>query len=171
MDWIPAHQGELAVNVNNRLEINFSISKYKKQVKERGFDSPPFTEFPIDTSLIIYETAERSPMFNMTEQTFSEFVYSKLEYPEVASRQNIQGDVKLSFVVEPDGLVSDIKIINAGIGGGCNNEAIRVIGLTKWKPAIRDKQYVRYRMSFTMNFTLKNTYKDNSNASQQSWGR
>jgi TonB family protein len=171
LDWIPAHQGDLPVSVNNRLEINFSIPKYKKQVKDRGFDTPPFTDLPLDSSLNVYETAERSPMFNMTEQTFSEFVYSKLEYPEVASRQNIEGNVKLSFVVEPDGLVADIRILNGGLAGGCNNEAIRVIGFTKWKPAIRDKQYVRYRMNFTMNFSLKNSFKDNANGSQQSWGR
>ena len=171
LDWIPAYQGNTPVNVNNQLEINFSLSRYKKQVKERGFDTPSFTDFPLDSSLNIYETAERSPMFNVSDQTFTEFVYSKLEYPDVAARQNLEGNVKLSFVVEPDGLVSDIKILNEGVSGGCNNEAIRVIGLTRWKPAIRDKQYVRYRMSFTMNFSLKNNYKDNSNGSQQTWGR
>jgi TonB family protein len=171
IDWIPSRKEGILVNVDYTLDIPFSLSKYKKHIKERGFDTPLYTDIPVDTSLNIYETAERSPMFNITDKTFTEFVYSNLEYPETASRQGIEGNVKLSFVVEPNGLVSDIKILNGGVGAGCNNEAIRVIGLTKWKPAIRDGKYVRYRMSFTMNFSLKNNFKDNSNGSQNTWGR
>ena len=171
IDWIPSRKEGALVNVDYNLNIPFSVSKYKKNVKERGFDTPLYTDIPIDTSLNIYETAEHSPVFNIPDKTFTEFVYTNLEYPEPASRQNIEGNVKLSFVVEPDGQVSDIKILNEGVAAGCNNEAIRVIGLTKWKPAIRDGKYVRYRMSFTMNFSLKNNFKDNSNGSQNTWGR
>ena len=171
IDWIPSRkEGEL-VNVDYSLSIPFSVSKYKKQVKERGFDTPLYTDMPVDTSLGIYEKGERSPEFNVPDKTFSEFVYANLEYPEAATRQNIEGNVKLSFVVEPNGRVSDIKILNGGIGGGCNNEAIRVIGLTKWKPAINEGKYVRYRMSFTMSFAVKNAFKDNSSGSQNTWGR
>ena len=171
IDWIPAHQQGNAVDVKFYMEITFSISKYKKIIKERGFDKPLYTDLPTDTSLNVYETAEQSPIFNNPEKTFSEFIYSNLEYPDVAARQNIEGNIKLTFVVEPNGMVSNIKILGDGVGGGCNNEAIRVIGLTKYTPAIRDKKYVRYRMSFTMNFSLKNSFKDNSNGSQRSWGQ
>ncbi|HEX7415517.1 MAG TPA: energy transducer TonB [Bacteroidia bacterium] len=171
IDWIPSRKEGTAVNVNYNMDITFSLSKYKKQVKERGFDVPLYKDIPTDTSFSIYETAERSPVFNAPDKTFSEFVYANLEYPEAALKQSIEGNVKLSFVVEPDGQVSNIKILNEGVAGGCNNEAIRVIGLTKWEPAKRDKQYVRYRMSFTMNFSVKNSFKDNSNGSQRSWGQ
>jgi TonB family protein len=171
IDWMPSHKEGNAVNVKFSLEIPFSLSKYKKAIKERGFDKPLYTDLPTDTSLNIYETAEQSPIFNNPEKTFTEFIYANLEYPDVASRQNIEGNIKLTFVVEPDGMVSNIKILGDGVGGGCNEEAIRVIGLTKYTPTIRDKQYVRYRMSFTMNFSLKNSFKDNSNGSQRSWGQ
>ncbi len=171
IDWIPSHKEGNVVDVKFSLEIPFSVSKYKKTIKERGFDKPLYTDLPTDTSLNVYETAEQSPIFNNPEKTFTDFIYSTLEYPDVAARQNIEGNIKLTFVVEPDGMVSNIKIIGDGVGGGCNDEAIRVIGLTKYTPAIRDKKYVRYRMSFTMNFSLKNNFKDNSNGSQRSWGQ
>ena len=171
IEWTPSQKEGNAVNVNFYLEVNFSVSKYKKIVKERGFDAPLYTDIPTDTSLNVYETAERSPIYSNADKTFTEFIYTTMEYPEIAARQGIEGNIKLSFVVEPNGQTSNIKIINGGISGGCNNEAIRVVGLTKWQPAIRDKQYVRYRMSFTMNFSLKNNYKDNSNGSQRSWGQ
>jgi TonB family protein len=171
LDWIPSRKEGTPADVNFNLEIPFSISKYKKQVKERGFDTPLYIDIPTDSSTNVYETAERSPLFNNPDKTFTEFVYSTLEYPEIASRQNIEGKVQLSFVVEPDGMVSNIKVLNGGITGGCNAEAIRVISLTKWQPAIRDGKYVRYRMSFTMNFSLKNSFKDNSNGNQRAWGQ
>jgi bla regulator protein blaR1 len=171
LDWIPSRKEGTLVNVDYNLDIPFSISRYKKNVKERGFDTPLYTDIPVDTSLGIYEKAERAPSFNNPDKTFSEFVYANLEYPEAALKQNIEGNVKLSFVVEPNGQVSEIKILNEGVGGGCNNEAIRVIGLTKWKPAVNGGKYVRYRMSFTMNFAVKNGFKDNSNGSQNTWGR
>jgi TonB family protein len=171
LEWIPSRKEGTPANVNFNLEIPFSISKYKKQVKERGFDTPLYTDIPTDSSTNVYETAERSAIFYNTEKTFTEFIYSNLEYPDVASRQNIEGKVQLSFVVEPDGMTSNIKVLNGGIAGGCNEEATRVIALTKWQPAIRDGKYVRYRMSFTMNFSLKNNFKDNSNGSQRVGGQ
>ena len=171
LDWVPSRKEGVPANVNFNLEIPFSISKYKKQVKERGFDTPPYTDIPTDSSTNIYETAERSPIFNNADKTFTEFIYSNLEYPEVAVRQNIEGKVQLSFVVEPDGMTSNIKVLNEGLTGGCNNEAIRVIALTKWQPAIRDGKYVRYRQSFTMSFSLKNSFKDNSTGTQRPFGQ
>jgi TonB family protein len=169
IDWIPAYKNEKPVTVYYELKIVFSPAKYKKQVKQRGFDTPLYTDLPSDTSLNIYQTAEQAPVFNSNDKTLPEYIYSKLEYPETAKRQFMEGNVKLSFVVEPDGQVSTIKILNRGVGGGCDNEAIRLIGLTQWKPAIRDKQYVRYQKTFTVNFSLKNYFK-NSNAYKQSLG-
>ncbi len=171
LEWIPSQKAGADVNVNYNTQILFSPSKYKKQVKERGFDTPLYTDIPSDTSLNVYETGERSPLFNDPQKTFSEFIYSNLQYPDIALRQIIEGNIKMTFIVEPNGQVSTIKIQNGGLSGGCNAEAIRVIGLTKWQPAIRDKQYVRYRMSFTMNFSLKNNFKDNSNGNQRAWGQ
>ena len=162
IDWIPAFKKEKPVDVYYELKVSFSISKYKKQVKQRGFDESLYTNLPTDTSLNIYQTAEQAPFFNISNETFTEFIYSKLEYPETAKRQFIEGDVKLSFIVEPNGQVSNIKILNGGVGGGCDNEAIRLIGLTKWTPAIRNQQYVRYQKTATVNFSLKNTFTNNS---------
>jgi TonB family protein len=162
LDWIPAFKKEKPIDVYYELKINFSIAKYKKQVKQRGFDTPLYTDLPTDTSLNRYQTAEQAPVFNCADKTFPDFVYSKLEYPDIAKRQFMEGDVQLSFVVEPNGQVSNIKILNKGLGGGCDNEAIRIIGLTKWKPAIRNNQYVRYQKTATVNFSLKNTFTNNN---------
>jgi TonB family protein len=160
-DWLPACKNELIYEAGRSLDINFSISGYKKLVKERGFDRFLYSDLPTDTSLAIYETAERPALFKNPDAIFAEFLYANLQYPETAARLGIEGNVKLSYVVEPNGQVSNIKIINS-VNGGCDNEAIRVIGLSKWLPAIYHKQYVRYKMNFTLSFYLKNNFKNHT---------
>ncbi len=171
LEWLPSSQNGTAVDVDHSIEINFSISKYKKWVKERGYEKAMFADFPLDSSFAIHESAEKGPFFTNPDKTYAEFIYSNLEYPEMASRQGLEGNLVMNFIVEPNGKVSNIRIQNAGIGGGCNEEAIRVIGLTTWKPAKKNGMYIRYRMYYTMVFSIKNSYKDNSSGTQRNGGQ
>jgi TonB family protein len=170
LEWIPTRQNDSVVNAEHSVEINFSISKYKKAVKERGYETAAFEDLPMDTTFTVYESADKGPSFADPEKTFPEFVYSSLEYPEMAARQGLEGNITMNFIIEPDGRTSNIRITK-GIGGGCNEEAIRVVGKTKWKPAQKNGRYVRYRMYYTMLFNLKNSFKDNSNGSQRAGGQ
>jgi len=170
LEWMPSQQDEKAVSVEHSVTINFSINKYKKWVKERGYEKAAFTDLPVDTSFAVYETTDKAPSFSDPDKTFSEFVYSTLEYPELAKQQGLEGNIVMNFIVEPDGRTSNIRIKN-GVAGGCNEEAIRVIGMTKWRPAQKNGKYVRYRMYHTMVFSLKNSFKDNSSGTQRGWGQ
>lgn len=85
---------------------------------------------------------------------------SNMRYPEEARQKGIQGTVVLNFVVEPaNGRISDIKLLK-DIGGGCGEEAIRVlktldeIGL-RWAPAMRGGMPVRLRHALPLRFKLQ----------------
>lgn len=171
IEWFPSTQNGIGVNVNHSVEINFSVSRYKKWVKERGFEKRLFTDLPADTTLAVYENPDKSATFFNTEKTFGEFISFNLEYPEEARRQGLEGNIAMSFIIEPNGTVSNLRIRNDGVGAGCNDEAIRVMSLTRWKPAVKDGKYVRSRRDYTMTFNVKNSYKDNSNASQRPFGQ
>lgn len=171
LEWAPSTQGGAGVNVDHSLEINFSISKYKKWVKERGYEKRMFNDLPSDTSLAVYETSDKPAVFFDKEKTYAEFIYTNLEYPEEARKQGIEGKINMTFIIEPDGAVSNIRIKDGGLGVGCDDEAIRVIGLTRWQPAIKGGKYVRFRMSYSMLFSVKNSFKDNSAGSQRTWGQ
>lgn len=61
-------------------------------------------------------------------------IYSNLKYPDAAKQQNIQGVVTARFTVEASGKVSNPKI-QKGIGGGCDEEVIRLINeMPVWDP-------------------------------------
>lgn len=169
LEWMPAHQHDEAVNIEHAVEITFSPSKYRQWVKERGFAIAAFTDLPPDTSFVVYESADKPPSFADPEKTLAEFIAANLDYPQVAKQQGLQGTVALSFIVEPDGRTSNIRIAK-GVGAGCNEEAVRVIGLTGWRPAQRNGRYVRFRMRQTVTFTLQNTFKDNTDGAQRTYG-
>ena len=83
------------------------------------------------------------------------FLAKNLKFPAEAKEREIQGTVRSSFVVETDGSVSNIIIVNS-VGGGCDNEAIRLIQETHWIPAEKDGKYVRSRNMQDITFNIGN---------------
>ncbi len=84
------------------------------------------------------------PVYNYVEQMpapdydIAKYLSEHLKYPDVAFAANIQGKVVLKFIVNEDGSISDCKV-EQGIGGGCDEEAVRVItGMPKWKAGIHN---------------------------------
>ncbi|GAA4387536.1 energy transducer TonB [Hymenobacter koreensis] len=60
------------------------------------------------------------------------FIEQELKYPLMARRNRIQGTCIVSFTLNPDGSMSGVKLVK-NIGGGCGEEALRVVRLLKFK--------------------------------------
>ncbi len=98
---------------------------------------------------------ERMPEFLGGMSAWSKFLNKNLLYPGVARETGIQGRVTVSFVVEKDGSLSNIKVLR-GIGGGCDEEAIRVIKKSPfWKPGMQNGNAVRVSYVIPIVFTLQ----------------
>ena len=82
-----------------------------------------------------------------------------MEFPRLAIEKSVAGTVIVEFVVETNGYVSGLHLKQA-LGAGCSEEALRLIKLTRWKPARKDGKLVRYRMSYPITFSLRSTTKD-----------
>ena len=101
----------------------------------------------------VYEKVEVMPEFPGGEQAMMEFVAKNVQYPKEAMEKEISGRVMVGFIVEKDGSISDAKVVK-GIGGGCDEEAVRVVkAMPKWKPGKEKGKAVR--VSFMMQFTFK----------------
>ncbi len=101
----------------------------------------------------IYQIVDEMPQFPGGEAAMMKFVANNVKYPQEAKDKEIDGRVFVSFVVEKDGSVSNVKVMR-GIGGGCDEEAVRVISaMPKWKPGIKDGKPVR--VSYMMPLTFK----------------
>ncbi|MBA4055045.1 MAG: hypothetical protein C0490_10060 [Marivirga sp.] len=82
------------------------------------------------------------------------FLQKNMKYPAVARRMSIEGSVFVSFVIDKEGVLSDIQVIK-GISAECDKEALRVIKLMPpWKPGKQNGKAVRCRFVLPVKFKL-----------------
>ena len=165
--WVPAVKDGLFVSTPWSVSFNFDSGKYHKICKERGFTQFKYLpKMKVDSSLVIYKAAEQMPMYQKGTFALQDFIKENLEYPRQAQLSNIQGTVMVRFVVEPSGLPTNIGI-EKSVGGGCDQEALRIIQMIKWYPAKNGDQLVRAQMTFPIYFVLNEDFKDNSAGEQK----
>jgi protein TonB len=102
----------------------------------------------------IYTTIDVYPRFPGGDQARFYFLRTHIRYPDVAVKTGIQGVVMVIFVIEPNGVVSNVEIAK-GIGGGCDEEAIRVVKtMPQWEPGKRSGRAVRVLVRMPIVFKI-----------------
>lgn len=103
----------------------------------------------------IFTVVEEMPSFPGGEEKLFDYLRKNIKFPPVARENGIQGRVFVTFVVDKDGRVKDARILR-GIGGGCDEEALRVISnMPDWKPGKQNGRSVSVQYNLPVNFTLK----------------
>jgi len=103
----------------------------------------------------IFQVVESPPQYPGGDAARMKFLQENIKYPQMARESGIQGTVYVTFVVEPDGSVSDVRVLR-GIGGGCDEEAVRVIKMMpKWIPGKQRGKPVRVQFNMPIKFTLQ----------------
>jgi periplasmic protein TonB len=130
---------------------------------DKGTDDPTAAmpdEMPTEDQQIVGEEgqvflmAEQMPEFPGGEREMLNYLNSNIKYPQMARESGIQGTVFVKFVVEKNGSVSNVEILR-GIGGGCDEEALRVIkNMPKWNPGKQNGLAVRVYFNIPMKFRL-----------------
>ena len=83
------------------------------------------------------------------------FLQDNMKYPEEAIKRHINGKVFVTFVVEVDGSITNVKLLR-GIGYGCDEEAIRIVkSMPKWVPGKQKGVPVRTQFNLPINFKLE----------------
>ena len=104
----------------------------------------------------VFTIVEQMPSFPGGDQKMYEYLSKNIKYPQIARESGIQGRVFVNFVVEPDGSVSNVKVLR-GIGGGCDEEAMRVVkAMPKWTPGKQRGKAVRVSYTLPVVFKLQN---------------
>lgn len=94
------------------------------------------------------------PSFPGGLRSFYKYVSETVRYPKKAINDNVQGQVLLSFIVEKDGRLVDIKVVQ-GVSPEIDKEAIRVIRASpKWRPGVLKDKVVRVVYKLPINFNL-----------------
>ncbi len=140
-------------DIEDEINIELDIDVTEEMVVEQiEFVVPVEEEEETDE---IFTIVEHNPEPTGGYQAFYEFLYQEIKYPKQALRSGIEGKVFVQFVVNKNGELTDF-IIARGIGGGCDEEAIRVLQKApRWKAGKQRGKPVKVRMMLPIQFSLQ----------------
>lgn len=100
--------------------------------------------------------AEQMPQYLGGEDSLRVFLQRNLTYPPEAEKLGLQGKVMVGFVIEKDGSVSNVEVLNKDqVNRSLAEEAVRVVRLMPaFKPGMQDGQPVRVRFKLPVLFRL-----------------
>jgi len=114
------------------------------------------TTYQESGKVIHFTREEVEPTFKGGLEAFYKLLAANTRYPKQAKLDNIQGKVFLSFIIEKDGELDDIKVVR-GIGGGCDEAAVEALKKTS-EPWIPGSQYglpVHVQYNIPLTFSLQ----------------
>ena len=153
--WKPAYNYGKAVMGTGAFKIKYNVGKYESLVRKRGYDQLPRPVEEIDRSGTIYllKHLHLAPDARLDANYISiaDYISKTLVYPETACKLSISGNVKLRFIIETSGLPSNLMVIET-VGGGCTEEAIRIVQQLKWSPGVKDNMAVRTCFNLSIKF-------------------
>jgi periplasmic protein TonB len=130
------------VNTNINTEEVVVEDDNSNQVIEEVVETPIFT------------VVEEMPSFPGGDESRIKYLTENIKYPQMAKESGIQGTVYVTFVINEKGKVADVKVLR-GIGGGCDEEAIRVVNMMPpWNAGKQSGKAVRVQFNMPIKFTL-----------------
>ena len=136
----PATNNGEPVPFGHKISISFNPSKFRGEVKKRGYFLAPQVDDTVREK--VFEQVELQAQVGEHRFELIEFIKNNLKYPKEAFERSISGQVMVKLVVEKSGLPSNMKVIQS-IGGGCDEEALRIISQLTWNPAKVKGEVVR----------------------------
>ena len=102
----------------------------------------------------IFDVVEKQPNPPGGMAGWNKYLSENLKYPTQARRMGLEGTVMIEFIINTDGSIQDVEVLN-GIGGGCDEEAVKVVKSSpKWNPGMQKGKAVRTRMRLPIRFKL-----------------
>jgi periplasmic protein TonB len=104
------------------------------------------------TEIVVFPEAAPMPLGGY-EQFYAQ-LSKNMKYPKQAIRQGVDGKVFVEFVVGRQGQINNLKVVK-GIGSGCDEEAMRVLALTRWEAGRQRGRPVNVRMIIPVFFKIQ----------------
>ncbi len=145
--------------VDDEIEIDDDMFMNLEDDANLGVEIMDYVEVEeevVEEEAIPFQLVEEKPSFQGGDANqFSEWVNQRLEYPEIAKENGVQGRVTLQFTVEKDGTVTKVKVLR-GVDPSLNKEAVRVVSMSpKWKPGKQRDRAVPVTYTFPVIFQLR----------------
>jgi len=147
----------VTISCSNKIEMDVeeeNMTPAKKEITQ-PVEKSTNNNTGKETSESVFTLVEVMPEYPGGTIALFEFLGNNIKYPERAKEQKIEGKVYVQFTVDSDGNVVDVSILR-GIGGGCDEEAMRVVKLMhNWIPGEQDGKKVNVQYNLPINFILE----------------
>lgn len=114
---------------------------------------PAAIDLQVEEPLEVLDWSDEMPMPEGGYEAFYKLLREEMQYPRKARTTETQGRVFVRFTVDKDGRLRDFSVVK-GIGAGCDEEALRVLRLTRWQPGRKGGRPVAVRMIQPILFRL-----------------
>lgn len=133
-------------------QLEFQPPKEEEQVKPEDISQPEAVDMydaPVDLRVV-----EDLPQFPGGAVEFMKWLTKNLKYPPNAQNRKIQGRVMAQFVINKDGSISDLELVEK-LDPWCDREALRVLRMMpKWEPGVMDAKPCRTLVAIPIYFKL-----------------
>ena len=145
--------------VDDEIEVDDDMFMNLEDDSSLGVEIMDYVEVEeevVEEEAIPFQLVEEKPSFQGGDANqFSKWVNSRLQYPEIAKENGVQGRVTLQFTVEKDGTVTKVRVLR-GVDPSLDKEAVRVVSMSpKWKPGKQRDRAVPVTYTFPVIFQLR----------------
>lgn len=103
---------------------------------------------------MLFSVVEVMPQYPGGQIAMLKYIMENIKYPKQAMKKGIQGRVVVSFIVEKDGRVSNVRLLRS-VESSLDKEAVRVVkSMPKWSPGKQNGKPVRVRFNVPVMFKL-----------------
>ena len=139
----------MKVSRTNKQNGEFQLSVYNRDPKII------FGYHVVDNDTIYHALPGKMPEYPGGEEAMVAYLAKNIKYPVFARKNGISGNVFITFVVDETGEVKNVKMLR-GIGGGCDEEAVRVVNLMpSWSPGYYNNRAVPVQYNLPIRFSLR----------------
>ena len=145
---------KVAVGTENKEGVkDRTIEAVRNDIAVAAPPPPPAPKPEVSTK--VFDVVEEMPSFPGGQGALMSYLASNIKYPVVAQANGVQGRVIVSFVVERDGSISDVKVARS-VDPSLDREAQRVVkSMPKWKPGKQNGSAVRVKYTVPVVFRLQ----------------
>lgn len=145
---------KVAVGTENKEGVkDRTVEAVRNDIAVAAPPPPPAPKPEVATK--IFDVVEEMPSFPGGNGALMSYLASNIKYPVVAQENGVQGRVTVSFVVERDGSISDVRVARS-VDPSLDREAQRVVkSMPRWKPGKQNGSAVRVKYTVPVVFRLE----------------
>ena len=145
---------KVAVGTENKEGVkDRTVEAVRNDIAVAAPPPPPAPKPEVATK--VFDVVEEMPSFPGGQGALMSYLASNIKYPVVAQENGVQGRVIISFVVERDGSISDVKVARS-VDPSLDREAQRVVkSMPRWTPGKQNGQTVRVKYTVPVVFRLQ----------------